>query len=89
MTKAEMSKIAELTATMVVERLQQLPAATVKSSVKEEEYVTASEAARILRISPLRLRQIKDRLPHRKVGNNQQGRLLFLRAGLQEKYING
>ena len=85
MTKNEIRQLAEALAPLVAERLQ-------KSSNQEmptEAYVSCKEAARILKISPLRLRVIKDRLPHVKVGNNSQGRLLFLRKGLEENYVNG
>lgn len=53
---------------------------------KAPEMVTTEEAARILNISPSRLRHIKDRFPHIKNGGNKQGKLLFIRDALIEKY---
>lgn len=50
------------------------------------ELVTTEEAARILNITPDRLRHIKDRFPHIKSSENQQGKLLFKRDSLIEGY---
>ena len=50
------------------------------------EMATTEEAARILNISPDRLRHIKDRFPHIKSGDKQQGRLLFVRSSLVKNY---
>lgn len=57
------------------------------ASTDMEEYVTTKEAARLLGISQKRLRQIKDRFPHTKQGDNGQGRLRFLRCGLMKSYV--
>ena len=54
----------------------------------EEEYLTTKEAAMLLRISPDRLRHLKNHFPHVKVGGESQGKLLFLRRGLIENYVN-
>ncbi len=50
------------------------------------EMVTTEEAARILKITPDRLRHIKDRFPHTKSGSKQQGKLLFKRDALIQAY---
>ena len=50
------------------------------------EMVTTAEAARILNITAGRMRQIKDRFPHVKGGDNQQGKLLFKRDALITTY---
>jgi hypothetical protein len=34
------------------------------------------------------LRKLKDKLPHVKQGNSKQGRLLFVKEGLMEAYLN-
>lgn len=52
------------------------------AEVKEPEMVTTAEAARILKISEGRMRQIADKYPHTKRGENKQGKLMFLRSGL-------
>lgn len=57
------------------------------ASVLEPEYVTTSEAARILGISADRVRHIKDRLPHIKMGDDERGRLLFRRDTLLSAYM--
>lgn len=53
---------------------------------EQPEMVSTQEAARILGISADRLRHIKDRFPHTKGGGSEQGRLLFVRDALLEKY---
>lgn len=61
-----------------------------KKLVKEEdEWIDSKEAAAIIGVSVSRLRKIKDRFPHTKVGNNAQGQLRFLKSGLIEKYAKG
>jgi hypothetical protein len=42
-----------------------------------------------LNLSENYVRKIKDRLPHVKQGNKKQGRILFVREGLKEAYLNG
>lgn len=51
-----------------------------------KEMVPTKEAARILGITPARLRQIKDRYPHIKNGEHSQGKLLFKREALLRIY---
>lgn len=54
----------------------------------QPEMVTTKEAARLLGITPQRLRQIvfedPTRYPHVKKGDKKQGQLLFERAALYE-----
>lgn len=54
----------------------------------QSELLSCKEAAAMIGISEEHIRKIKDRLPHVKQGNNNQGRLLFLRDGLLESYLN-
>lgn len=64
-------------------------AALVGKNLSEQappEMVTTEEAARILHITPDRLRHIKDRFPHVKSGGAKQGKLLFKRDALLENY---
>ena len=56
---------------------------------EDGEYVSTREAASILRVSPDRMRHLKDKFPHIKVGENSQGKLLFLKSGLLERYAQG
>ena len=72
--------IAEKTAKIVLKQLGK-----VESPV-DKEMVTAAEAAHILGVTPVYMRQIKDRFPHIKVGNHRQGRVLFSKADLLESY---
>lgn len=57
-----------------------------KDMEKEPEMVTTEEAAKILGISPGRMRRIKDRFPHLKAGDSTRGRLLFKRDALLNEY---
>ena len=50
------------------------------------EMVDTNEAARILKITPCRMRQIAHRFPHIKQGENKQGKLLFVRKALLQNY---
>jgi predicted transcriptional regulator of viral defense system len=59
-----------------------------KMQKKEDtsKMVSVREAASILGITPVRMRQIAGRFPHIKQGDSKQGRILFLRSGLLENY---
>lgn len=73
-----------------IEKIANRVALLIKGEdVPEGEYITTSEAARILGISSDRLRHLKDKFPHVKSGINGQGKLLFLKSALLGKYING
>jgi hypothetical protein len=58
----------------------------VEMTKEEPEMVSTVEAARILSISPDRMRRIKDRFPHIKEGDAKQGKLLFVRESLLRNY---
>ena len=78
----EMKKIAEITASLVLEGLKgQIP-----TESKDDEYIDSKEAARLLGLTPNYLRAQKDRFPHIKVGNNSQGRILFKKSELMSCY---
>lgn len=53
---------------------------------KQPNLVPTNEAARMLGISPRRLRQLKNKLGYEKSGENQQGRLMFDADTLHERY---
>ncbi len=59
----------------------------VMEEKKMPNLVTTKEAAKILGITPRRLRQIKERFGYVKDGDNMQGRLLFNADTLSEFYI--
>ena len=48
---------------------------------------SVKEAANLLGIGEDQMRRIKNRFPHVKVGDKQQGRILFERQALLESYI--
>jgi hypothetical protein len=54
----------------------------------QPELISSKEAAALIGVSEDYVRKIKDRLPHVKQGNNKQGRLLFVKEGLMEAYLN-
>ena len=90
MRKDDMEQLAELcakkTAKMVMEQFLGRYQLRTPGTDEEEEYVDSKEAARILGISPNYLRSKKDKFPHIKVGNNNQGRVLFKRSELLANY---
>ena len=75
-----MTVLAALVADEVVKKLS-----SVRSS-SETEYVDTEQAARILGVSANYLRQVKDKYPHVKAGNHQQGRIMFLRQALMKEF---
>lgn len=54
----------------------------------QPELISSKEAAALIGVSEDYIRKIKDRLPHVKQGNNNQGRLLFVKEGQMEAYLN-
>lgn len=76
-------KFIKLLAKEMVKEMQK-----VKDETKEPELITVKEAAALIGVSEDYIRKIKDRLPHVKQGNNNQGRLLFVKEGLMEAYLN-
>lgn len=79
LSERDMTTIATKVTNMLLRKLKE-------SEEPPTEMVGVKEAARILGISEGRMRDIKDRFPHIKSGNNQQGRILFVRAALLENY---
>lgn len=75
----------------VIDAIAYKAATIVVSKLKAEDQahsqmVSTKEAAAILGITPARMRQIADRFPHIKQGNNKQGKLLFLKRALLKNY---
>lgn len=79
LSERDMTTIATKVTNMLLRKLKE-------SEEPPTEMVGVKEAARILGISEGRMRDIKDRFPHIKSGNNQQGRILFVRAALLKNY---
>lgn len=50
--------------------------------------ITPVEAAEILHLSRSRLMHLKHKLPHVKIGEHKQGRVLFIKETLIEAYNN-
>jgi hypothetical protein len=80
MTKEEISVFAAMVADQVVKKLKGV------RNLSEAEYVDANEAARILGVSANYLRQVKDRYPHIKAGDQKQGRIMFRRDALLNEF---
>lgn len=80
MKTEEMTALAAMVAEQVVKRLKGV------GNTSENEYVDSNEAARILGVSANYLRQVKDKYPHIKAGNKDQGRLLFRRDALLNEF---
>lgn len=80
LSKRQIDEIARQVARMISREL-------VKQQPKQDpEMVTTAEAARILGITPGRLRHIKDRFPYVKAGDSKQSSLLFVKSGLIDNY---
>ena len=96
MTKKELQNLIETTVEKTVEKtvsvllkspeLAGIPQQQDSSS--GEEWVSTEEAARILRLSPVRLRAIKEHFTYKKNQGHQQGRLIFLRSSLLSNYYS-
>ena len=54
----------------------------------QPELISCKDAGALIGVSEDYVRKIKDRLPHVKQGSNNQGRLLFIKEGLMEAYLN-
>ena len=75
-----MTVLAALVADQVVKKLKGMP------NQSEPEFVDTEEAARILGFSTNYLRQVKDRYPHIKAGDQKQGRIMFRRDALLNEF---
>ena len=83
MNKKEVEQIVEMVVEKVMIRME-----SGKPEQIMDDWVTTSEAARLLGLSQFRLRQIKERFNYRKDGDpKKNGRLLFERSSLLESYI--
>lgn len=60
----------------------------IENERPQPQLISCKEAAALIGVSEDYVRKIKDRLPHVKQGNNNQGRLLFIKEGLMEAYLN-
>ena len=60
----------------------------VKEMQKVKDETKEPEAAETLNLSEDYVRKIKDKLPHVKQGNSKQGRILFVKEGLMDAYLN-
>lgn len=77
LTENEINEIARRTALIVFKKLSE-----ERKRESVPEMVTTAEAAKILRITPGRMRQIADKYPHVKQGESKQAQLLFVRSAL-------
>ena len=87
MKKTEIESLIEATAQRTAMKVVEQLKGIVRIQGEEEEYVDAKEAARILGLAPSYVRSQRHRFPHKKVGNSNQGRLLFLKSGLLQNYV--
>lgn len=80
-------KIAQRTANIVMEQLKGKSQVQIPG-IDPDEYVDSKEAARMLGLTPNYLRTMKEKFPHIKVGENNQGRVLFKKSALLNSYKN-
>ena len=85
MKQLEIKRLIETTVEVTVEKL--LNRKELEVARTQEEWLTTSEAAKMIGISPYRLRMLKDKFEHQKSGDAQSGRLLFKKSSLLESYI--
>ena len=85
MKQSEIKRLIETTVEVTVEKLLNRKELEVPRT--QEEWLTTSEAAKMIGISPYRLRMLKDKFEHQKSGDAQSGRLLFKKSSLLESYI--
>ena len=80
-SQVDIDAIALKTAKIVMSELR-------KAKVDQDppEMVSTAVAARILGVTEVYMRRIKDRFPHIKSGSETQGRLLFVRDALLREY---
>ncbi len=79
LSEKQMDLIAIKTAKIILRKMKE-------DEEPPREMVRSKEAARILGISEKHLRRIKERFPHIKNGNNNQGHLLFVKDALLKEY---
>ena len=77
LTEKEINEISRRTAMILFKMMNE-----ERKKEAVPELVTTAEAAKILRITPGRMRQIAYKYPHIKQGDSKQAQLLFTRSGL-------
>ena len=79
-------ELSQHTIDLLSHRISLIVKKQIQEAIAQPDMVTTKEAAAILGISPGRMRQIAERFPHIKQGEQKQGKLLFVRKALLEKY---
>ena len=90
MSDRQMDLLASKVASKLFRMLQGGDAGNKKDKVEipdPSKMCSVKEAANLLGIGEDQMRRIKDRFPHVKVGEKQQGRILFEREALLKCYI--
>lgn len=82
MKKNEITVLALMIAQAVVKEMEK----ESKCTAKYAEYVDIHVAAEMLGYSLTYMRQIKNRFPYIKVGNQKQGRIMFKRTDIENYY---
>lgn len=85
MKKHEINMLAELISDKVADKvMKRLGKTTIDA---QDEMVDSKEAAKMIGVCPAYMRQLKDRIPHVKVGQHKQGRILFKKADVINAFI--
>ena len=88
MSDRQMDELASKVATKLFLMLQGKDTGKDKVVIPDpSKMCSVKEAANLLGIGEDQMRRIKNRFPHVKVGEKQQGRILFERQALLESYI--
>ncbi len=84
MNKQEINTLAEILSEKVADKVMNRISGI---STAPDEMVDSKEAAKMIGVCPAYMRQIKDRIPHVKVGQHKQGRILFRKADIINAFI--
>ena len=79
MNKQEINTLAEILSEKVADKVMNRISGI---STAPDEMVDSKEAAKMIGVCPAYMRQIKDRIPHVKVGQHKQRRILFRKADI-------
>ncbi len=85
MKKHEINMLAELISDKVADKvMMRLGKISIDA---QDEMVDSKVAAKMIGVCPAYMRQLKDRIPHVKVGQHKQGRILFKKADVINAFI--
>ncbi len=85
MKKHELDMLADILSEKVIDKMMKRMGKIQFDA--QDEMVDSKEAAKMIGVCPAYMRQLKDRIPHVKVGQHKQGRILFRKADVINAFI--